>query len=336
MRNFVIAFSVFLAFVFIMALAIGQGDESVTDLGYADDLEQVDNFLSTEEEYIEPEIAEPEVQIEVAEESEPEPETEPVNTAHLFDNSAIEIPKATVVFPEQILVREGYTTSYNKETKCAKWVAWKLTKEHTYGDYHRSGVPYYDENYKVIGIGKVNENVVRNSYIVDKEAGPPRQEFSDWYDAPANTDHGHICPAADNKWSKAAINQSFLLTNMCPQDHDLNGGDWATLEDRCRGWARRYGEIYIAAGPVFFNGITKTMGANKVGVPDAFYKVVLYLGKSPKALGFIFPNNGTHHRLEEYLLSVDEVEQVTGFDFFHNLPDDVENIIEAQSDLKLW
>ena len=83
-------------------------------------------------------------------------------------------------------------------------------------------------------------------------------------------------------------------------------------------------------------GIKKTMGRNKVGVPDAFFKVVLCLDKSPKALGFIFPNNGTHHNLEDYLLSVDEVEIVSGFDFFYNVSDNIEDVVEANSNLKQW
>ena len=78
------------------------------------------------------------------------------------------------------------------------------------------------------------------------------------------------------------------------------------------------------------------MGANKVGVPDAFFKVVLCLQGQPKAIGFIFPNIGTHHELDEYVVTVDEVEQITGFDFFHNLEDEIENAVEASANLKLW
>jgi endonuclease G len=132
------------------------------------------------------------------------------------------------------------------------------------------------------------------------------------------------------------MNQSFLLTNMCPQDRDLNMGDWEGLERRCRGWAKHYGEIYIVAGPIFYNGVTKSMGANKVGVPDAFFKVVLCLEKEPKAIGFIFPNNAIHHELEQYVKTVDEVEEITGFDFFHNLPDETESKVESYSNLKIW
>ena len=78
------------------------------------------------------------------------------------------------------------------------------------------------------------------------------------------------------------------------------------------------------------------MGANKVGVPDAFFKVVLCLQGEPKALGFIFPNNAAHHELVDYIKSVDDVEEITGFDFFHNLPDEIESKVEASSNLYEW
>jgi len=254
-----------------------------------------------------------------------------------FDTTAMEIPKAEKSFPEQILVRYAYTTSYNKLTKCPNWVAWHLTRDRCDGPYSRKGVPYYDDNNKVYGIGFVTQETSRGDYLVDTEVPSPRQEFSDWADKSIpNNSHGHICPAADCKWSKEAMNQSFLLTNMCPQDMTLNGGDWEKLENKCRNWAKKYGDVFIVAGPVFYNGIRRTMGDNKVGVPDAFYKVVLCLQGEPKAIGFIYPNTDVHHEMKEYVKSVDEVEKITGINFFHNLQDDIENKIESESNLNIW
>ena len=248
--------------------------------------------------------------------------------------SDLEIPLTNKSLPEQILVREGFTISYNKSTKCANWVAWHYTRDKDNGEFKRQ--LYYDENGNIIGIGPVTPEICRNSYIVDLEVPKPRQELNDYYDSKyENLSHGHLCPAADCKWSKKAMNQSFLLTNMCPQNEQLNGGDWEGLEKRCRGWARNYGDIYIVCGPIFYEPI-KTMGDNCVGVPNEFFKVVLCLNKSPKALGFIFPNEGTHHNLEYYIRTVDEVENNTGFDFFHNLPDDIEDNVEKTSNLKVW
>lgn len=237
-----------------------------------------------------------------------------LETTIIFDSLSLELPRVKTNKPEQILVREGYTTSYNASTKNANWVSWHLTKEHTTGPWSRKGIPY----------------------IVDNDVKGSRQELEDWYDNNLPIDHGHLCPAGDNKWSKKAMIQSFLLTNMCPQNSALNQGDWEELESRCRGWANHYGEIFIAAGPIFYNKNYKTIGNNKVGVPDAFFKVILRVNKNSQALGFIYPNDGTHHKMDFYVVTVDDVESLTGIDFFYNLSDEIENKVESSSNLSLW
>lgn len=251
---------------------------------------------------------------------------------------SLEMPRLATQKPEQILQREVYTVSYNNKTKCPNWVAWKLTSEMLNGTASRKGVPYYDENGNVAGVGRLSDNMVNGPYMTDPEAMKPRQEGSDYRDGnPLRMSHGHLCPAADAKVSKAAMNQTFLLSNMCPQDRALNQNDWEYLESRCRGWAKQYGEIYIACGPVFYDDKPiVTMGRNKVRVPDAFFKVVLYNGKKPKALGFIYPNNGESHPLSYYVTTVDKVEETTGIDFFYNLPDNIEDLVESQADLGRW
>lgn len=237
---------------------------------------------------------------------------------------------------EQIICRKAYILSYNKETKLPNWVAWRLTGEHTDGPFSRKGVPYYDESGNAIGISSFSDDIVRGDYFIDMDVPSPRQEHVDWDQHPTSIDHGHMCPAADCKWDKGVMNQSFLLTNLCPQDHDLNGGDWDHLEKKCRTWAKRYGEIYIVAGPIFENDEKRYFGINIIPIPDAFFKVILCTSGKPKALGFIFPNNGIHHALQNYVLTVDKVENTTGIDFFPALPDDIENDVEAKADIEEW
>ena len=246
------------------------------------------------------------------------------------------VPKKRSSKGDMRLCRIAYNLSYNKETRQPNWVAWRLTRNHTDGPFSRKGVPYYDECGKAIGIGSFSDEIVRGDYFIDMDVPTPRQEHIDWKEHPSGIDHGHMCPAADCKWDKGAINQSFLLTNMCPQDHDLNGGDWDKLENKCRTWAKRYGEIYIVAGPIFKNDEKRYFGVNKIPIPDAFFKVVLCTSGNPKALGFIFPNNGTKHNIQDYVLSVDKVENTTGIDFFSELPDEIEAEIEAYSNFEDW
>lgn len=253
-------------------------------------------------------------------------------------SSSYEMSRLTENKDEQILSRVGYTLSYNQQTKLAYWVGWHLTSEHTDGPYSRKGVPYYDEEGQAIGIGPVTAETLKGVYFLDITVKGKRQEFEDWASAKDyNMNHGHLCPAADNKWSKEAMNQSFLLTNMCPQNIDLNAGDWEVLEKKCRIWAKRHGDIYIVAGPIFHNNNNyRTIGNNKVGIPDSFFKVILCTNDSPKALGYIFPNEGSSHQLTHYMCPVDSVESVTGIDFFFNLPDDIESEVESSSNFEKW
>ena len=129
------------------------------------------------------------------------------------------------------------------------------------------------------------------------------------------------------------------MTNICPQNGDLNQRDWKYLEEACRDWALKYGKVYIVAGPIFKSKTWRTVGENHVAVPDAFFKVVLTLGKnqdSPKAIGFIYLNEKGRHQMEYYARSVDEVEAVTGLDFFSHLDDSVERVVESRCDLRDW
>lgn len=218
-------------------------------------------------------------------------------------------PKGT---PEQILERTGYVASYNKTNLLPNWVAWHLTAERTEGSAKRSGVDFAE----------------------DTEVPEPRATDWDYYNS--GYDRGHMCPAADNKWSKKAMEESFLFTNMCPQNGNLNRGDWNEMEMACRKWAKKYGDLYIVCGPILYKGKHKTIGKNKVVVPEAFFKVVLRTGDNPQAIGFIYKNTSGNRPKDSYVNTVDEVERITGIDFFSSLPDDVEKKVEAECDLGLW
>lgn len=214
--------------------------------------------------------------------------------------------------PEQMLRRAGYTASYNKTTKLPNWVAWHLTADRTTGPAKRSGVDFQ----------------------ADMDVPAPRAEDPDYYGS--GYDRGHMCPAADNKYSEKAMEESFLFTNMCPQNGNLNRGDWNEMEQACRRWAKEYGGVYVVCGPILYKGKHKTIGKNKVVVPEAFFKVVLRTGENPKAIGFIYKNAEGNRPKGDYVNTVDEVERITGIDFFPSLPDDVENKVEATADIADW
>lgn len=210
------------------------------------------------------------------------------------------------------LDRTAYSLLYNKETKLPVWVAWELTGYHTDGPYGRSGIKFAEDT-AVPSPRATNMDYVQSGY-----------------------DRGHMCPSGDNKWSEKAQLESFMYTNCCPQLHNLNAGDWNELEGKCRAWAKKYGNIYIVCGPLLLNKQHKTIGKNKVVVPEAFYKVVLCLQGKPKGIGFIYRNEVGDHKMSSYVNTIDDVERITGIDFFPSLPDDVETAVEATANLEDW
>ena len=212
---------------------------------------------------------------------------------------------------EIMLARKAYTTSYNKQTRTPNWVAWTLTKEHTYGKLLRKNERFEE----------------------DTDVPQPRATYQDYYNS--RYDRGHMCPAGDNKWDQQALTESFLMTNICPQNHGLNKDDWNELEMQCRTWARYYGELTIVCGPLY-QGEPKFIGKNKVQVPSGFFKVVYRSKPSQEAIGFVFQNNGTSQPWRGLACSVDSIEKLTGYDFFPQLPDDIENRVEASERLRDW
>lgn len=226
-------------------------------------------------------------------------------------NERLEIPNKVIGAEDTILVRKSYTVSYNKDTKIPNWVAWCLTANHAYGDIKRAG-----------------------GFMEDEEVPKPRATKEDYKGS--RWSHGHMCPAGDNKWDETAMRETFLLTNICPQDRSLNSGLWNKIEQDCRRWAKRYGEVYIVCGPILLKREHETIGENKVVVPEAFFKVILCMQGKPKAIGFVVRNNEGKKKRDQFINTVDEVERITGIDFFPNLPDDVENEVEAYSNLEDW
>ena len=226
--------------------------------------------------------------------------------------NGLEVPGKLTDRPEQILKRVAYTASYNSDLRIPNWVAWQLTGGHTEGKNKRAGVKFHEDT-DVPMPRAVDFDYVRSGY-----------------------DRGHLCPSADNRWDVIAQEQSFLLTNVCPQDHNLNVGDWHELENLCKKWAKTCGSIYVVAGPVLFKGKHKTIGKNKVTVPEAFFKVVLCMEGKPKAIGFVYRNESGNRPKSYYVNTIDDVERITGIDFFPALPDNVENEVEATSSLEAW
>ncbi|MBR5576291.1 MAG: DNA/RNA non-specific endonuclease [Bacteroidaceae bacterium] len=231
------------------------------------------------------------------------------------ENVRYEIPRSTKERAEILLEQYGYTVSYNPDLCIPNWVAWELNAE------------------------KLVERESRNSKFVPNPKLPEDMAVTTKEYTGSGWDRGHMCPAGDNKYHWRAMNESFYMTNICPQNHNLNRGDWKELEEACRRWAEAE-PVYIACGPIMYK--TPKYGyigkKFKIRVPDAFFKVVLtglQSGK-PRAIGFIYKNESGNNKRDKYVNSVDEVERITSMDFFSALPDDVERRVESEYKLSDW
>lgn len=220
-------------------------------------------------------------------------------------------PAPLSLISEKLIEKTAYIVSYNKETKIPNWVAWHLTANHTDGPIRRMSNFYEEEG-----------------------VACPRATLEDYRGS--GWSRGHMCPAGDNKWNETAMYESFSLVNVCPQNASLNSGVWNSIEIDCRRWANKFGSVYIVCGPLFYNKKHETIGENKVAVPEAFYKVILCLQGKPKAIGFVVKNNAGTKKKDQYVNTVDEVERITGYDFFPSLPDSIEEKVEAYSNLEDW
>lgn len=227
----------------------------------------------------------------------------------------LEVPVKINGNPELIINHTGYTLSYNRKTNCPNWVAWELTAEEVDGTVERS-----------------------TEFLPDPKLPSAYQVASSDYKN-SGYDRGHMCPAGDMKWGIEAMKESFYMSNMCPQNHTLNGGAWERLESACRRWARQEGKVYIVCGPLY-NKTTRTRSIGKdhtILVPDAFFKVVLSTRKGhEKAIGFFFLNTDSKQTMGEACTSVDEIERITGYDFFPILVDKLEDKVESKFKLSSW
>ena len=211
------------------------------------------------------------------------------------------------------LQREGYRASYNADNRQPNYVTWTLTPQRLQGDAKR-----------------------RSSFYEDPElADDAKSLLSDY--SRSGYDRGHLCPAGDNKWRMTAMIESFLLSNICPQKHTLNSGDWRVLEEACRTWAAEQGDtLHLVAGPLF-NPEKSQWLKKRVRIPSAFFKTIVNLrhGKE-KGIAFIFRNTTDDQPLQQAACTIDEVERLTGYDFYAELPGALQARIESENHLPDW
>lgn len=214
----------------------------------------------------------------------------------------------------QIVGHQHFALSYSEADEQAEWVAYVLTKEQLDADRF----PRTDW------------------FSADPAIRTKSAEFSDYRGS--GYDKGHLVPAADRAFSEAAMEETFLMSNISPQVPSFNGGIWRELEELVRDWARRDKKLYVVTGPILSRPKLDKIGRNEVTVPGAYYKVILDLvGDEFKGIGFILNNEVSDQPIMDFAVSIDEVERQTGIDFFPDLlTDDLEAELEGNYQKNKW
>lgn len=189
-------------------------------------------------------------------------------------------------------------------------------------------------------------------YEVENPRAGPRPGFQrDWRTLwPVGTDHyagsgydrGHLAPnyAIAAVHGSQAQRDTFYMSNMSPQRPDLNRRLWQRLEEVVMDhFVERFGVVQVITGPVFaerfVDGVTQRVGL--VEIPEAFYKIVVVPAEEPMALAFIMPQEvHGNEPLDEFLVSIDEVEARTGLNFFPSLAEDVAAVLEGEVVTEGW
>ncbi|MCH5239269.1 MAG: DNA/RNA non-specific endonuclease [Muribaculaceae bacterium] len=239
----------------------------------------------------------------------PNDEDNSVPEIYTYPLSYVKLPEST---PQQVKEYTGFTVNYNKDNHTPNYVAWELLQTETTGSTSR-----------------------QNNYWVDK--GMEGCLSTDYAYSTYKYERGHMCPAADQKWSDAAMKDCMVMTNMCPQLSSLNGGIWSKLEDKERSWAARDGAIWIVAGPLYSESDTLYVGDAQARVASSYFKAFLYIDTvEPRAIAFVFQNGSNPGNIQDYAMSIDDLEALTGYDFFPSLPDEIENVVEAKYNYSSW
>lgn len=219
-------------------------------------------------------------------------------------------PLLTVKQPQgaqgHIINYPGFNISFSRIMHQPYYAAWELTRSETMGKLPR--YTQFHQDKKVRGC-------------------PTAADYKN-----SGFQRGHMAPAGDFKWDVQAMKATFYLTNICPQKAELNTGAWNRLEQKCRDWAQRDSALIIICGPILTDRMTQTIGKSKIPVPQRFFKVILApYTNPPRAIGFIMNNGKVEGGLQKAACSVDQVERITGYDFFTALPDNIEKQVEANS-----
>ena len=213
---------------------------------------------------------------------------------------------------DAIVEHQFYTLAYNEKTEQAVWIAYSLSADNLKNAQFKR----------------------KDNFMSDPDVSTESSSPTDY--AKSGYDRGHLAPAADFTWTKEGLDESFYMSNMSPQVPEFNRGIWKKLEEQVRTWAKENHKLYIVTGPIIEKRADK-IGKNKVSVPQYYYKAILDIQQPElKAIGFLIKNEKSSEDIMSFAISIDELEEATGLDFFPSVPDELEEKLERTIDKNVW
>ena len=236
-----------------------------------------------------------------------------------------EVSQTIIPKDNEIIKHNALIISYNEDHEQANWVAHKINKKIIDGNVSRTNNFIVDT---LISSGSSEEK----DYFL-KSKLPSGKYTYDGY----GYDRGHLAPSADFKWSKTALSESYYYSNMSPQLPEFNRKGWAKIEGFLRGYVYDNNiDLYVITGPLYNTTIKKSeRSVNGLSVPDYFFKIAIDL-KNNLGIAFLVPHEKLSKPLESYMVSIDSIENLSGFDFNYQLKDDIEKAIEEVVVIEKW
>lgn len=209
-----------------------------------------------------------------------------------------------------VKTRESYVTSYDPRTRTASWVIERLNPASLSGTSDRKFCEFKEDD---------SVHVFHRSTNADYRG--------------SGFDRGHLAAAANHKWSQKAMDDTFYLSNVAPQNPHLNQVAWNNLEKLCRSLTKRYLNVFVCTGPLYLprpeaDGKMyvryQVLGRNHVAVPTHFFKVLILEqtdGRGVELRSYVFPNEPVDEKipLERFLVPIETIERASGLLFVPNI-----------------
>lgn len=210
-----------------------------------------------------------------------------------------------------IIRHKHYFLSYSEEHEQAEWAAYYLKGKLQYQHHYER--PYF-----------------RQDPLVDTKSAHWKNYKDSGYDK------GHLVPAADMLFSEEAYKDTFLTSNVAPQNKEFNAGVWNRLEQKIRYWADKYQSLFIITGGILQHNLI-TIGEEEISVPDYFFKIVVRVQNDGLVMiPFLIPNAKSDAPLYTFATTIDAIEKITKIDFNEKLTKKIEEKIQKEMSYKEW